>query len=119
MHELSMCDAIARTVYRRAGGRQVRAVTVRIGHLRQVVPAAMSFSWQMLTAATELEGSELEIEHVAATVACTACGATSTLDVPVLACASCGSSDVTLQTGEELLLVSIETVDEAAAVGGR
>ena len=77
MHELSMCEAIARTVVDRAAGRQVLTVRVRIGHLRQVVPDTMAFCWEMLTAGTELEGAALQIEHVAATVACEACGATT------------------------------------------
>ena len=55
MHELSMCDAIARTVVDRAAGRRVLTVKVRIGHLRQVVPDTMTFCWEMVTAGTELE----------------------------------------------------------------
>ena len=79
-----MCEAIARKVVDRAAGRRVLRGDVRVGHLRQVVPDAMAFSWEMLTAATELEGARLEIEHVPATVACNACAAVTTLDVPVL-----------------------------------
>ena len=56
MHELSMCDAIARTVVDRAAGRRVLSVSVRIGHLRQVVPDTMTFCWEMVTAGTELDG---------------------------------------------------------------
>ena len=44
MHELSICEAIARTVVDRAAGRRVLTVTVRIGYLRQVVPEALAFS---------------------------------------------------------------------------
>ena len=44
VHELSMCEAIARTVVDRAAGRRVLTVTVRIGYLRQVVPDALAFS---------------------------------------------------------------------------
>jgi hydrogenase nickel incorporation protein HypA/HybF len=109
VHELSMCEAIAQKVVERAAGRPVSVVTVRVGHLRQVVPDAMMFSWEMLIAATSLEGARLEIEHVPATVECNVCGAITTLDVPLLACAQCGSRDVALRAGDELLLVSFET----------
>ena len=115
MHELSMCEAIARKVVDCAAGRRVLTVTVRIGHLRQVVPEAMAFSWEMLTAATALEGTALQIEHVAATVDCEMCGAVTTLEAPVLACSSCGSRAVTLRSGDELMIVSLETVGEAVA----
>ena len=42
MHELALAQAIADTVSRRAEGRGVELVAVRIGHLRQVVPARSS-----------------------------------------------------------------------------
>ena len=107
-----MCGAIAQKVVQRAAGRRVSVVTIRVGHLRQVVPDAMMFSWEMLTGTTSLEGARLEIDHVPATVECNACGAVTTLDVPVLACAPCASRDVELRAGDELLLVSFETADD-------
>jgi hydrogenase nickel incorporation protein HypA/HybF len=109
VHELSMCDAIARTVADRAAGRRVLTVTVRIGHLRQVVPDTMAFCWEMVTAGTYLEGVALQIEQVPATIACEACGAITTLAAPVLVCEGCGSRAVTLRSGEELILESLET----------
>ena len=112
MHELSLCEAIAQKVVDRADGRRVLTVTIRVGHLRQVVPDAMAFAWEMLTATTQLDGAQLDIEHVPATVACNACASVTTLDVPVFACATCGSRDVSLRSGEELLLVSLETADQ-------
>jgi hydrogenase nickel incorporation protein HypA/HybF len=113
VHELSLCEAIAHTVLDRAAGRRVLSVTVRIGYLRQVVPDSLEFAWEMLTAGTALERTALEIEHVAATVACERCGAITTLEAPVLVCASCGDRAVTLQSGDELMIVSLETVGEA------
>ena len=108
MHELSLCEAIADTVRRRAEGRPVLRASVRIGHLRQVVPSSMSFCWEVLTDGTDLAGCELDIDHVPAVAFCPGCGERTTLDLPVLACASCGTSDVMLESGEELMLVSIE-----------
>ena len=55
MHELSVAEAIAGAVNRHADGRPVTSVLVRIGHLRQVVPDALTFSWQMITTGSELE----------------------------------------------------------------
>ncbi len=70
VHELALSEAIARTVLERAHDRRVSRVAVRIGHFRQVVPDALSFSWELLTSDTDLEGADLEIEHVPATVEC-------------------------------------------------
>jgi hydrogenase nickel incorporation protein HypA/HybF len=118
VHELSMCEAIARTVAAHARGRQVRSVTVRIGHLRQVVPETLTFSWTMVTNATLLEGSELRVDHIPAVVSCDACG-TTTLDAPVLACASCGTRAVTLRSGDEFLVASLDLAPEAMVSGER
>ncbi len=110
MHELSICNAIARTATKHADGQSVSQVTVRIGHLRQVVPDALQFSWEVVSAQAGLEDAELVIEHVPAVVECRACGARSNLDVPIVACATCGAVDVRLVSGEELLVVSIDLV---------
>ena len=111
-----MCEAIARKAADRAAGRRVLRVEVQVGHLRQVVPDAMAFAWEMLTTATDLDGAELDIEHVPATVACAACGTVTALTAPVMVCGSCASGDVELRSGDELILVSLEV--EAPAMHG-
>jgi len=112
MHELSLCQAILEHVESRAGGRPVRRVDVRIGHLRQVVPDSLQFSWEMLTESTELAGCELVIEHVAAVVRCRECATETTLGWPVLACAACEGHDVELLRGEELQIASLDVAEE-------
>ena len=111
---MSLCQAICATVDARADGRPVRRVDVRIGYLRQVVPDSLQFSWEMLTAGTDLEHCELAIEHVPAVVRCRACSAETTLDWPVLACSSCEGHDVELISGEELQIVSIDVAAEVS-----
>jgi hydrogenase nickel incorporation protein HypA/HybF len=108
VHELSVCDAIVGTTLKRAEGRSVTQVTVRIGHLRQVVPDALQFGWEILTESTDLKGCALLIEQVPATVRCQECKAETVLDLPILMCGSCESFAVTLLSGEEFLIVSME-----------
>jgi hydrogenase nickel incorporation protein HypA/HybF len=108
VHELSLCQAIVENVERKAAGRPLHRVDVRIGHLRQVVPDSLQFAWEMLTAGTALEACELVIEHVPAIVRCRDCGVETTLDVPVLACAACEGLDVELRSGEELQIASLD-----------
>lgn len=111
MHELSIAEAIADKVRQRAAGRPVSAVAIRVGHFRQIVPDALEFCWTMVTDATGLAGCRLEIEQVPATVRCNDCESVTTLDVPIMLCEGCGSSQVTLLTGEEFLVVSLELLD--------
>lgn len=42
MHELAICGSIADIVKRRAADRQVAAVHLRIGQLRQIVPDTLA-----------------------------------------------------------------------------
>jgi hydrogenase nickel incorporation protein HypA/HybF len=114
VHELSLCDAILGTTMKYADGRPVAQVTVRIGHLRQVVPDALQFGWEVLTESTDLKGCELVIEQIPATVECRECRAVTTLDMPILACGTCGSFEVTLRSGEEFLIVAMDLAEATA-----
>jgi hydrogenase nickel incorporation protein HypA/HybF len=89
----------------------VARVAIQVGHFRQVVPDALEFCWTILTDATGLEGCQLDIEQVAATVVCDECASVTTLDVPILTCEACGSNNVKLVTGEELMVVSLEMAE--------
>jgi hydrogenase nickel incorporation protein HypA/HybF len=111
MHELSIAEAIAQKVRERATGRPVMAVAIRVGHFRQIVPDALEFCWTMVTDATGLEGCRLEIEQVPATVRCQDCEAVTTLDYPILVCEPCGGTNVTLLTGQEFMVVSLEILE--------
>jgi len=108
MHELAVCEAIAGTVRERARGRYPASVRVRIGYLRQVVPDSLMFSWEMVTAGTDLAGCGLVVDYIPGVVACAACGARTALEAPVLMCGSCGSVNVELVSGNEFDLASFD-----------
>lgn len=109
MHELALCGAIADIVTRRAEGREVTAVHVRIGQLRQVVPDTLTYCWSMVAADTTLDGSVLEVEQIPVRLSCASCGAEEDLgDSLVLVCQLCASLDVTVVSGEELLVTALD-----------
>jgi hydrogenase nickel incorporation protein HypA/HybF len=115
MHELSIAEAILAVAREHAGERRLAAVRVQVGHLRQVVPAALAFSFELLA-----PGVELEIVEVAAEGRCRACGACSVLAGFPLACAACGSLDMEVVRGEELSVESLEVdVEDPVGVSGR
>ncbi len=114
MHELALCQAIVDTVTRHADGHQAQRVEVRIGHFRQVVPDSLQFSWELLTSGTELDGCRLVIDHVPAVVVCQRCTNATRLDLPILVCGSCESTDVALVSGEEFLVASIDRTLESS-----
>jgi hydrogenase nickel incorporation protein HypA/HybF len=116
MHELSIADAVVQIVDRHAQGRRVRRVELRVGHLRQVVPSALEFAFELVAQGTAAEGAELVMEEVPASVSCAGCDADSTLRAFPAQCARCGSFDVEVTGGEELLVDALELEDEEAAL---
>ncbi len=112
MHEMALAEAIFDTVNKHANGQQLSRVEVSIGYFRQVVPDSLVFNWEMQTAGTELAGVDLVIDHVPGVVECRACGASTTLEDPILLCGSCDSAEVDLVSGEEFMIASIDRVRE-------
>ena len=108
MHELSIAQAIVDVATRHAGGSRVERVHVRIGHLRQVVPSALVFAFELCAHGTPVEGAELEIEPIPIRAACRACDTESDLAGFPLACPVCGSLNVEVVQGEELQVESLE-----------
>jgi hydrogenase nickel incorporation protein HypA/HybF len=111
MHELSIAQSIVSIASRHAAGRRVRLVEVEIGHLRQVVPSALEFAFELSVEGTELEGAELAIEHVPAVGRCRACGAQTQLERFPFSCGACAGMDLEITAGEELLVTALELDD--------
>lgn len=111
MHELSLCRSIGLIVERHAAGRAVTAVHLDVGALRQVVPDSLVFCWGLTTAGTVCEGSELDVRTIPARLSCLDCGTTTQLSEPMIRCGSCGSAAVAVESGEELLVTSIDLRD--------
>ncbi|MCB1265193.1 MAG: hydrogenase maturation nickel metallochaperone HypA [Mycobacterium sp.] len=109
MHELSLCQAIAGVVKPHAAGRRVDVVRVRLGALRQVVPETLSFCWTLVRDHHDMPEAELELELVAAAVACRPCGRESDIESRFsVCCPNCGSADVSVVRGEEFLVTSVD-----------
>ena len=118
MHELSLADAVVTIARDHARGRRVAAVEVKIGRLRQVVPPALEFAFELVAQGTAIEGAELVLDEVDARGRCRACGTESEANEFPFGCAGCGSVDVDVIAGDELLVDSLEIEEELAAVGG-
>jgi hydrogenase nickel incorporation protein HypA/HybF len=116
MHELSLAESILAVVQEHAGGRRVARVDVRVGHLRQVVPSALTFAFELVASDTPADGAELVVEHVEACGACRACGVRSRLPGFPLRCSACGALDVDVVAGEELCVESFDVIDAQPVV---
>lgn len=119
MHELSIAESIVRIASSHAGDRRVTKVHVKAGHLRQVVPSALDFAFELVAEGTPAAGAELALEVVPVAVRCGACGKETELDGFPLHCGGCGGLDVQVVRGEELLVESLELEEALATSGGR
>jgi hydrogenase nickel incorporation protein HypA/HybF len=120
MHELAIAESIVAIAARHAAGRRVTRVELRVGHLRQVVPSALEFGFELVAEGTSVAGAKLAMEEVPPAGRCRGCGAETTFHAFPFRCASCGGLDIELTQGEELSVETLEMEDEAlTTTGGR
>ena len=109
VHELSLCEAIAGVVRPHAVGRHVDVVRVRVGALRQVVPASLEFCWTLIRDHEAMPDAELELEWVPAEVLCRSCRERSEIDSRwSVLCPCCDSADVEVVRGYEFMVTSLD-----------
>ena len=114
VHELAITQSVVDMVVERAAGRQITCVRLQVGALSGVVPDAMLFCYELVTAGTPLEGSTLEIERVPGEAHCRTCGQDFQLPDLILLC-PCGSADVGVLAGHELRVRSVDLVAQSCA----
>ncbi len=107
MHELAIAESVVAMVRECADGHPVSVVRLRVGLLAGVVPDALTFCFELATAGTPLEGALLEIEVQPGQAHCRTCDLDFSLPDAFLLC-GCGSADVELLSGRELMVESVE-----------
>ncbi len=107
MHEFGLCEAILDAVERRADGRRVTGVRVRIGTLHRVAEPALDQAFTMVAAGTVAEDAEVDLVVVPVRVDCRTCGLAAESQDPLAVCAGCGGTDLDATGGDDLVLESI------------
>jgi hydrogenase nickel incorporation protein HypA/HybF len=115
VHELSLSSAIVNTVAKHAGGRRVTAVNLRVGRLRQVIPETLDFYFEFVARDSVCEGAALNQEVIDARLRCAPCAYEWEIEIPAFRCPRCGGSDVSVASGDEFEVESIE-VEEAECI---
>ncbi|MBX6365042.1 MAG: hydrogenase maturation nickel metallochaperone HypA [Gemmatimonadetes bacterium] len=108
MHELAVAQAVLDVALEAAAGRRVTRVELRVGALRQVVPAALAFSFELVARGTPADGAVLAIEPVPVVGRCRACGVESEQHGFPLRCAACGRLALEIVRGQELSVEWLE-----------
>jgi hydrogenase nickel incorporation protein HypA/HybF len=111
MHELTVTENILEIAVRHARQAQAARVTdihIIIGQLSSIVDDSVQFYWDMISEGSLCAGAKLHFERRPARLTCNECGNSYTLQGELMACPNCNSARVTVVSGEEFLLDSIE-----------
>jgi hydrogenase nickel incorporation protein HypA/HybF len=111
VHEMSYCQGVLEAVERRAAGRLVARVGVRIGAVHRVAADAFEQSFQLAAAGGPAEGATTELVVVPVQGHCLDCRHDFASADPSPACPSCGSLDVAVEGGDEVILEWLAYVD--------
>jgi hydrogenase nickel incorporation protein HypA/HybF len=113
MHELSLCEELARLIAEQAeagGFHRVRRVVLEIGALSHVMPEAMAFGFDVATRGGPAEGATLDIQRPPGVAWCLDCDAERTLVQRGDGCPACGGHKLMVTGGDELRLKELEVV---------
>jgi hydrogenase nickel incorporation protein HypA/HybF len=108
VHEIGLCQSVLAAVEGKAGGRRVTGVRLRVGALHRVGPEAFEQTFSMVASDSVADGADVEVVVVPVEGHCQACGQDWKAEDQLPLCPECGSTDVTLTGGDELVLESLE-----------
>jgi hydrogenase nickel incorporation protein HypA/HybF len=104
VHEMSYCEGVLEAVERRAQGRTVARIGVRIGAVHRVVADAFQQSFEIAASGGPAAGARTEIVLVPVQGHCMDCRRDFDSRDPAPACPACGSLDVAVEGGDEVVL---------------
>ncbi|MBL3593625.1 MAG: hydrogenase maturation nickel metallochaperone HypA [Synergistaceae bacterium] len=112
MHEMSLVEALMEALLeafeKHPNWLRARRVELHVGRLRQVVPEAMIFCFDVASRGTPLEGACLDLVEIPLEAFCEACGHRWGPEDLVFFCPACGSVDVETVAGMDLDIASME-----------
>jgi hydrogenase nickel incorporation protein HypA/HybF len=111
MHELAVTENILEIATRhglQALAKRVTDIYIDIGILSSIVDDSIQFYWDIISQDTICVGAILHFQRLPAKIKCLSCGSIFELIHELAPCSSCGSSQITIISGEEFSLQSID-----------
>jgi hydrogenase nickel incorporation protein HypA/HybF len=111
VHEAGLAQTaleIASERARERGATRIHRLVLRVGDLSGVVPDALRFALEALSAGTSAEGAEFEIEVVPVECHCPTCDRPFRPTDVIYTCPDCGAKSSDVRQGHELVLHSME-----------
>lgn len=110
MHELSIASEIIKhveDVRMKEKAERVLSVTVNIGELSGIEGSALEMAFQFAAEDTAASGAELIINRIPVGISCRDCGKTTNPTLPFLVCGTCGSKEVEVNAGRDLIIQTV------------
>lgn len=111
MHESTLALSILDIVLKQVRGAytgSIHQVDLCLGEYAGVEEHTLTSCFEMVALGTPADGARLKVETIKASGVCDACGALAVKQGRLLRCPVCERSTVTLATGRELYVKSIE-----------
>lgn len=115
MHELAVAQhllELAADHAARNAAAQVTDLYLVIGQLSSIVDESLQFYWTLIVEGTPCEGSVLHFRRTRAVMHCQECDEDYPIESEMTACPRCGGFRVTVATGDEFMLESIDVLRE-------
>ncbi|MBF0626667.1 MAG: hydrogenase maturation nickel metallochaperone HypA [Magnetococcales bacterium] len=112
MHELNIAMALVEQIREfmvKENAHELISATVAVGALSGVEADALAFCFPLAIEGTPMQGAQLHLEPVPVRLRCRSCEAKSQPEEShMLHCVVCGSGQVEIVTGHDLILQSLE-----------
>lgn len=111
VHELSIAQALVEQLDKIAAeneAKYITGITLSIGTLSGVDPAALEMAFPIAAESTVSQEAELTLEAVGADAFCKDCNAGFEPEFPFFVCEKCGSGNVEVTGGRDLLIKSVD-----------
>lgn len=111
MHELGIIQNVFRIIEEVAAEHhliKVHHVKLKLGKLQQIVPEILTFAFEAAAKGTNIEGATLQVEEVPITMVCNGCEREFVVENQMYICPECSGTHLTMQTGMEIILESLE-----------
>ena len=115
MHELSITQSIlniALETAEREGAKRINEIKITLGEMTGCVPQYIQEYFDIVSESTIAHGARLVFTRVPAIAKCLDCGKETHLIRFRFRCESCGSQKLTIVSGKEFLVDSIDIDDQ-------
>ena len=116
MHEmgiaLQIIDIATASIPTDMASGKIERVNLQVGKLTAVVPSSLRFCFEIAAKETPLAGAELVIEELPVVAQCQQCDHKWTIEEAAFTCPECQGGELSLLSGRELDIKSIEVADE-------